>query len=268
MEQRLLGKTGLQVSILGLGGYPLSLVDERQAIQVVNECLDQGVTYLDTASSYGDSEEKIGKVMRTRRREVVLATKTLERTRGAANQEIRRSMERLQTDLLDVLQIHAVNSMEILDQVTGPGGSLEAALEFQRAGAVRFIGVTGHRRPEVLVEALRRFEFATVLFPHSLADASLLDFLAQVGPEAQKRGTGMIAMKVLAQGKVRDVSVALRYVWSAPITTAIVGMQSPREVRENAELAEAFAPLDREEAQALVAAHAPLATTRVLWWKA
>jgi aryl-alcohol dehydrogenase-like predicted oxidoreductase len=236
LPQRSLGATGLQVSILGLGcatlGYSPMSVEEGSA--VVQAAIDAGITYIDCASSYGNAEEKVGAVMKMRRSEVVLATKCLERSKDDAWREINRSLDRLQTDRLDLLQVHAINSMTDLDRVTADDGALAAAIRAKDEGLCRHVGITGHTRPEVIAAALDRYPFATVLCPLSSTDALVNDFAPVIGPLARERSFGLIAMKVLAAGKmVRYPARSIRYALSLPVSTAIVGMATAAEVREN-----------------------------------
>jgi hypothetical protein len=248
---------------IGSGRYSVS-----EGAEIVEACLDAGINYIDCASTYGDAEQKVGAVMKRRRAEVVLATKTLERDVEASWREINRSLDRLQTSFVDLLQIHAVNRMEELDRVTARDGALAAVLRAQEEGLCRHIGITGHTRPEVLVEAFRRFPFATALVPLSSMDALISDFGEALFPLSRERGFGVIAMKVLAGGSMtRYAAESLRYALSLPVGTAVVGMGSREEVRQNASVAASFRPLTVDERRALVEKTRPHATTAILWWK-
>ena len=270
LPRRPLGKTGLQVTILGLGcvaiGYGRHSLEEGAA--VVEACINEGINYVDCASTYGDAELKVGEVMRRRRNEVILTTKTLARSREGSWAEINRSLERLQTGYVDVLQIHAVNSVADLDRVTDRDGSLGAVLRAQEEGMASHIGITGHTRPEVLVEALRRYPFETTLVPLSSTDKLIHDFGDALFPLAPEQGFGVVAMKVLAAGKVvGHVPESLRYAMSLPVSTAIVGMGTETEVRANCGVARTFTPMNREEMAALQDRTREFATTSVMWWK-
>jgi aryl-alcohol dehydrogenase-like predicted oxidoreductase len=270
IPRRPLGKTGLQVTILGFGcvaiGYGGQSI-ERGA-QVVTSALDEGINYIDCASSYGDAELKVGAVMKHRRKSVVLATKTLERRRDASWAEINRSLERLQTDYVDLLQIHAVNSMEDLDRITNRNGSLGAALRAKEEGIVSHIGITGHTRPEVIVEALHRYPFETTLVPLSSTDKLIHDFGDELFPLSREQGFGIVAMKVLAAGNVvGHVPDSLRYSMSLPVSAAVVGMGSEEEVRSNTRVARNFVPLTSVEMLALQERTKQFATTAIMWWK-
>ena len=270
IPHRVLGATGLRVSILGLGcatlGYgPLS-VDEGAAL--VEACIDGGITYIDCASSYGNAEEKVGLVMKRRRRDVVLTTKCLERSKDDAWREINRSIERLQTDAVDLLQVHAINSMADLDRVSASDGALQAAIRAKNEGLCRWVGITGHTRPEVIAEAMKRYPFSTILCPLSSTDALVNDFGPTVFSLAAKYGCGIIAMKVLAAGRMtRYPARSICYSMSLPVGTAIVGIGSRAEAAKNIGIAADFTPMTEREARALEADTRPAATTDVMWWK-
>lgn len=270
LPHRPLGATGFHVSILGLGcatlGYhPMSV---EAGAELVNAALDAGIDYIDCASSYGNAEEKVGRVMKTRRNEVVLATKCLERSREDAWREINRSLERLQTNRIDVLQIHAINSMADLDRISADDGALASAIRARDEGLCRCVGITGHTRPGVLAAALDRYPFATVLCPLSSTDALVNDFAPVIGPRAKERNFGLIAMKVLAAGKMlRHPARSLRYSLSLPVSTAVVGMATIAELRENISAAAGFAAMSSEEMHELEQSTRETATTDVMWWK-
>jgi len=270
LEQRPLGSTGMQVSVLGLGCVALGSqgISLADGAAIVEACLDSGITYIDCASTYGDAELKVGVVMRTRRSEVVLATKVLERASDRAWKEINRSLENLQTQKVDLLQIHAVNHLEDLDRVMAADGSLSAALRAQEQGMCSHIGITGHTRPEVIAEALHRYDFATTLVPLSSTDALVSDFGKEIFPLARERHFGVIAMKVLAAGRVTGhVRESISYALSLPITTAVVGMGTLGEVKANVEVARQYLPMGPAERAALEETTRAHATTSVLWWK-
>lgn len=266
--KRPLGKTGLEVTILGLGcvaiGYgPHSVVE---GAKIVEACIDSGINYIDCASSYGDAEIKVGEVMKTRRKDVVLATKTLEREKESSWREINRSLQRLRTEYVDLLQIHSINSMDQLDQIMN--GSLLSAIRAKEEGLCKHIGITGHTRPAVIKEALNRYPFDTTLVPLSSTDKLINDFGETLFPIARETGFGIVAMKVLAAGRVTEyVAESIRYVMSLPVSTAIVGMGTLEEVRQNVAVAKRFSPMSAPEMRALEQKTRSYATTSVLWWK-
>ncbi len=269
IEKRELGKTGLKVTILGLGCAQIgALRNFKLAVEIIETAINLGINYIDTASTYGDAEEKVGEVMKSRRREVILATKTLQRDKESSWREINTSIERLKTDYVDILQIHSVNTMLELDKITSKNGSLYSVIKAKEQGLCKHIGITGHARPEVIKEALNRFDFETVLVPLSSVDKLLNDFGDVIFPVAKKKNIGVIAMKVLSDGRVTDfVEDSLRYVFSLPISTAIVGVKSIAELKQNVEIAKNFVPMTKKEIDALIDKSRKYANTSVLWWK-
>ncbi|HEY0868305.1 MAG TPA: aldo/keto reductase, partial [Fimbriimonas sp.] len=240
-------------------------------VRAIHAALDGGVNYLDTAPSYTGtrSEQAIGEVMRTRRKEVFLATKTLARDADGAYAEVRQSLERLKTDRVDLIQVHAVNDFATLDQIlTGTVKGLEKA---KREGWVRFIGITGHTRPEVILKAIRDYPFASVLIPVSALDAHLNDFAKDVVPEARRLGIGITGMKSLKGIEIAKGSFSpepfLRYAMSLPISTLAVGFRKESEVPENLRVARGFRPMDAGERRALEDSVKESATSANLWWK-
>jgi aryl-alcohol dehydrogenase-like predicted oxidoreductase len=259
LPQRVLGRIGRPVSILGLGGGGLlsRTHDERAAVELVNHAIDAGVNYLDTAPTYGPSEEHIGKVMRHRRDEVFLATKVYPRIGDEAHRTIENSLRRLQTDRIDLIQVHDMATREEIDRMMSPDGSLAAMIEAREQGIVRWIGVTGHKDPDALIYAIERFDFDTVLMPVNIADRHYLSFVDGVLPPALERNMGVIAMKVFCAGGVfesLDVTPAeaLRYALSFPVATAIVGVDDLRQLDENLRTARDFRPMDEDERQAVL----------------
>lgn len=167
MEKRRLGRTGQMSSVAILGAVAFNAVPQSQADQAMERVIEASVNHIDVAPSYGDAEVKLGPWMVRERARFFLGCKTAERSKKEAAEELRRSLERLKVDSFDLYQLHAVTDIQTLDQVTDPGGALEAILEARQQGLTRFIGITGHGlgAPAVFLEALNRFDFDTVLFP-------------------------------------------------------------------------------------------------------
>jgi aryl-alcohol dehydrogenase-like predicted oxidoreductase len=204
VQQRRLGRIGRQSSVLIYGAAALSEVDQDTADASVRLALDAGINHFDVAASYGDAELRLGPWMPTIRDRIFLATKTGLRDRDEAWSQINRSLERLQTGRLDLLQIHAVGDLEELDLVTRPGGSLEAAVRAREEGLASFIGITGHghQAPATHLEALARFPFDTVLTPLSYVlsqdPAYLADYQA-LAAEAEAQDVGLMIIKAVAR---------------------------------------------------------------------
>ena len=252
---RPLGRTGARVTIIGLGGEGVLRTwgRARDATPVIQRAIDLGITYCDTAPAYSGSQDYYGVVLGERRKELFLASKTHERSRDGSLQLLDESLRRLQTDRLDLWQLHDLRAMDELDVIFGPRGAIHALEEAKRDGRVRFLGLTGHYDPTVLREAIRRYPFDTVLVALNAADRARRSFIDELLPSATERGLGIIGMKVLAKGRllrpdgIATVREALGYVLSLPVSTAIVGYQSVAEVEEAVRAARAFAPFTPEE---------------------
>ena len=274
MEERPFGNTGSRFPILSFGGQ--RIVDEHncteaEAIRIVNTALDRGIRYFDTAWVYsaGQAEERLGKVVQHRRQEMWIATKVRARGREEALQQLETSLRRLQTDHVDEWRFHNIWSLGELDQVTGPGGALEAALQAREQGKVRHISLSGHTDPRVQVEALNRFPFASVLVAVSVLDHFVASFAEEFLPVANARGVATVGMKVLALGKLAHVyDRALRYTFGLPISTAIVGMESMEQLERNLAVAENYRPLSDEERLDFYREVLPLVNPQVVRWKA
>ncbi|SFL64951.1 Predicted oxidoreductase of the aldo/keto reductase family [Paenibacillus sp. 1_12] len=229
MRYSTFGQTGFQVSALGFGAMNLPGVPLEQARETLNYALDHGINYIDTAAGYRNSEEIIGESISHRRDEYFLATKTNKRGYAEAKEEIERSLVRLKTDVIDLLQIHYVNYVSEYKAAMQNEGAYEAALEMQAKGKVKHIGITGHR-PELLAKWISKGQFAQVLFHLNLAQPFSLEELI---PMATKMGMGKVAMKPLSGGFIQPVEKALRYPYSQNVDVIISGMISVDEVKQN-----------------------------------
>lgn len=249
LPTRPLGRTGLDVSILSLGGVMYNFLEDREAAAVVHRAIDLGINYIDTAHGYKESERKIGLVMAERRDEVVLATKSGQRDRDGMAAEIEESFKRLRTDRIDCMQIHDLHTEEDLARITGPDGALKAIESFVRDGSVRFVGVTSHVNPEILTKALREYPFDTILTSLGAVHAAVRPFYETIMPVAQERGVGVLAMKAMAYGFLKDhAERALRFVLGLPgVSAAVVGVDNMEQVERNVAVARAFQPLTDAE---------------------
>lgn len=229
METRPLGNTGLNVSALGFGAMHLPKLSQEEADQVLHHALDRGITYIDTAVQYGDSEEKLGKAIRSRRAEYTLATKTANRTYTEAKADIENSLRKLQTDYIDVLQIHYVNYVKEYQTIMADDGAIRAAEEMKRKGYIGHIGITGHR-PDLLAKWIKKYPFETVLFHLNMVQPfSRRDLI----PTAEDLNVGMIAMKPLSGAFLVNVNEALRYSFDSPAHVILSGMKSISDVDMN-----------------------------------
>ncbi len=196
MERRRLGRTGHRSSVVALGTAAIGKVDQATADRAIRTALDAGVNHVDVAPSYGEAERRLAPWMPRIRDRIFLGCKTRERAREAAKAELGRSLERLGVDRLDLYQLHAVSKLADLDACTAAGGALEALVEARREGLVRWLGITGHTHdaPATQLEALRRFDFDTVMFP--------LNFVLWAIPEYRRD-----AEALLAACRAREVGV-------------------------------------------------------------
>lgn len=242
MEYRILGKTGLKISRMGFGGIPIQRIDAEGTRTLIRALMDSGVNYIDTARGYTVSEEYLGFALEGIRDRFVLATKSMARTKEAMEQDIRTSLSNLRTDYIDLYQVHNPNLAQ-LEQVTAPGGALEALLDAKNAGKIGHIGITAHS-VEVFEKALALPWVETVMFPYNIVEnqgQALIRACAE-------QGVGFIAMKPLAGGAIEDASLALRYIAANPdVTVVIPGMASEAELRQNLAAMCSNAPLSDEE---------------------
>jgi aryl-alcohol dehydrogenase-like predicted oxidoreductase len=257
---RSLGATGVTVPLVGYGTAPLGKehITRIHAERCLNHAIDKGITYLDTSPDYG-SEPHVGAVMRSRRSEVFLATKINKRRKESVLEELQQSLERLQTDHVDLIQIHAVNSFADLEQALAADGAVAALEEARSQGLVRFIGITGHSRPEILAHALRGYPFDTVLCALGIVDHLVSGADKFLLPVAQERKIGVIAMKVLGHGTFPNIARGLRYALGLPaVSLAIVGMDQTEQIDQNVEIAAQFEQLSQAEYDQLVEDVRPL----------
>jgi predicted aldo/keto reductase-like oxidoreductase len=257
IPRRALGKTGVAVTVFGLGGEGVLRTHGRtkEAVRVIERALDQGVSYCDTAPAYAQSMDYYGAALGERRQQIFLASKTHERTRDGSLRLLDDSLRRLRTDHLDLWQLHDLRTSDDLKRIFAKGGALEALLQARAEGRVRYLGLTGHHDPAILLEAMRRFAFDTMLVALNAADVHRLSFSKTVLVEARAQNMGVIAMKTLAAGRLLDVlstAEALGYAWSLPgVSLAIVGCSTISEVDENAKCAREFQALPEQSMRSL-----------------
>lgn len=274
MEQRTFGNTDEKLPILGFGAQ--RMVDEHgcseeEALRMVNYALDNGIRYFDTAwiYSFGKSEERLGKVARERRKEMWIATKVWSREGKEARNQLEESLKRLQTSYVDEWRMHNVWSLEELDKLTAPGGALDEAVKARDEGLVRYISISGHTNPQVQIEALERFPFNSVLCALSVLDHFIYSFAEELLPVAKVKGVAVIGMKVMGLGALGHIyDRALRYTFSLPISTAIVGMESMEQLKKNIIVAESYIPINDEERLQLFKEVLPMVNPKSLPWKA
>jgi uncharacterized protein len=267
VPRRTLGRTGEELSIIGVGGHTLALADEGESIQIVHAAIEAGVNFMDNAWDYhgGRSETVMGKALKGRRDGVFLMTKVCAHIRGqtkqAAMEMLEESLTRLQTDRLDLWMLHELTTMDQANAAFAAGGPLEGLLEAKKQGKVRYIGFTGHQSAEVHMAMLKHdFPFDAVLMPVNAFESDRKGFRTEVLPELRKRGIGILGMKslggtparILKDGKYTARQL-LRFSLSHEITAQVVGMSSLRNLTDNLETVRHFSPMPRQEMESLVA---------------
>jgi aryl-alcohol dehydrogenase-like predicted oxidoreductase len=268
MPERPLGRTGFKVRIFSLGGQAtIETAGKRdEAVAIINRAIDLGVNYIDTAAAYGRdrnvqprweaqgiSQTYIGEVMKSRRKEVFLASKTDDRTRDGSLKLLEQSLKLLNTDHLDLWQLHNVQRDDQLDQIFGKDGAIEALQAARDQKMVRFLGITGHFDPAVLVKGIERFPFDTILLALNPADKHHLPFASTVLAAANQRNMGVIGMKIPARdrlfkpGGITSIKGPMTYVLSLPVSTVIIGCNTVQQLEENVDIAKQFAPMPSAE---------------------
>lgn len=268
MPYRVLGSTGEKVSAIGLGGWHLALpkVDEQLAFRIVRGAIDRGINFMDNCWDYNDgiSELRMGKVLRDGyRQKVFLMTKIDGRTKKEAMRQLEQSLERLQTDCIDLVQHHEILRFEDPNRIFAEDGAQEALLEAQKAGKLRYIGFTGHKDPRIhlyMLEVAREngFKFDAVQMPLNVMDAHFRSFSKLVVPELVKDGIGVLAMKTMANGSILKSKTVtaiecLHYALNLPTSVVITGVDSMEILEQAFEAARTFKPFSDEALQKLLA---------------
>jgi len=267
MIYRTLGRTGEKVSLLGLGGYHIGMSSsEQESIRLIRTAIDRGVTFMDNCWDYNDgvSEVRMGKALRDGyRQKVFLMTKTDAQVKDAWEKQLHESMQRLQTDVIDLIQFHEVIRMGDPDRIFGPGGAFEAALAARKAGKVRYIGFTGHKDPTVHLKMLNTgfehgFTFDTAQMPLNVLDAHYHSFAKEVVPVCVKHGIGVLGMKPLADGAIPRNNVlpaieCLHYAMNLPTSVVINGCQTLERLEQGLEAVRTFKPMSKSQEAELLA---------------
>jgi aryl-alcohol dehydrogenase-like predicted oxidoreductase len=267
LGRRRLGRTGVEVSLVGLGGWHMGIqADEQESVRIVRAAIDGGVTFLDNCWDYngGESERRMGRALRDGYRErVFLMSKIDGRTREKAARQLDESLQRLETDRIDLMQIHEIIRESDPERCFAEGGAIEALVEARRAGKIRFVGFTGHKSPRWHLEMLRvadahGFAFDTVQMPLNVLDAHYDSFERNVLPTLLERGVGVVGMKPMADGRIVRAGIAsaeecLRYAMSLPASVVVTGCDSTERVEQALRAARGFAALREEEVEALLA---------------
>jgi aryl-alcohol dehydrogenase-like predicted oxidoreductase len=274
MKYRVLGLTGERVSMVGVGGFHLSKPQDPQlAIRIVRTALEKGVNFLDNSWDYaeGESERRMGLALRDGYRDkAFLMTKIDGRTAQSAMQQVEQSLQRLQTDHVDLMQIHEVIRMSDVDRVFAQGGALESLLKAREQGKLRYIGFTGHKSPEIHKHMLdvadqHNFRFETVQMPLNVMDAHYHSFEKIVLPLAQQKQMGILGMKPMGdpfilESKTVSARECLHYAMSLPVSVTITGIDSMEILEQALDVVENFTPLTGTERAALLAKTAKAAS--------
>jgi len=274
IPKRKLGNTGVDVTILGLGGEGIlrTYDHESDAYRLINRAIDLGINYCESARAYAGSEFYYGHALRERRSGVFLTSKSHARDKVGAERHLEQTLHNMETDHLDLWQVHDVRTEDDIEQIFGPKGAIEAFIQARRKGLVRFIGVTGHHDPAILGRCLDLFDFDTVLLPVNPAEPIHQSFLATVVPHAVRKGMGVIGMKVYFRGMAaklpgyETLEPFFRFALSQPITNAVIGCDSLDQLEENVRFARSFKPLDEAEMKQLTDLMRPYAR-RLMYYK-
>jgi aryl-alcohol dehydrogenase-like predicted oxidoreductase len=274
IPKRKLGKTGVEVTILGLGGEGVLRTHgyDREAYGLINRALDLGISYCESARAYDGSESYYGKALRERRGEVFLTSKSHDRRKAGALAHLTQTLRNMQTDHLDLWQVHDVRTDADIEEIFAPGGAIEAFIEAKEKGLVRFIGVTGHHDPAIIRVCIERFPFDTVLLPVNPAEPAHQSFIAEVLPSALERNMGIIGMKVYLRGFAAKIpgytgmEPFFRFALSQSVSTVVIGCDDLRQLEENVRFATSFQPVTGEESAALVRHVAPFAR-KLMYYK-
>jgi predicted aldo/keto reductase-like oxidoreductase len=256
-----LGKTGLRVSRIGMGGIPIQRPTEEEAIKVIQHALDLGITFIDTALAYGTSEERIGKAIHGRRDEVVIATKTWAQDKATALEHLELSLKHLNTDFIDVWQFHSISTFEAYQQVIGPGGAMEAAQEALKAGKIRHIGLSSHAL-NVALKAVSSGFFEMILFPFNFVNNEAADELILL---AQKYDVGFTAMKPFAGGRLTDADLAIKYLLQFNNVVPVPGIERVEEIEEIVDIVNGPSTLTVEDRKKIEEIRTELGTRFCQW---
>jgi uncharacterized protein len=295
LPQRILGSTGENVTMLGVGGYHVGWTTERDAQEVIESALEGGIRFFDSAESYGPhiSEQRYGKYLTPKYRDVsFIMTKTTGKDAATVQKHLDESLKRMNTDYLDLWQVHSLKNPQDVDERI-ENGVLDVFVKAKEAGKVRYIGFTGHSNPEAHLRMLERTKdsniFDTAQMPINVMDSNYHSFIKGVVPELQKRNIALLAMKTLADGrffpkkqrleKVQwetddpvipnrlSVAEALNFVWSLPVSVLITGAENADLLKEKIEMAKTFAEMGEEKRSDLIDKVADLADGKVEYFK-
>jgi len=247
MKRNRIGNTDMIVTHFGFGGIKLHSNMPDKAENIVSKALDLGINYIDTARCYGDSEVLIGSVMKKRRSECYLSSKSIRRSKSETAEDIDVSLKNLNTDMIDLYYCHDISREQHYEKIMSESGSLAAIKDAQKAGKIRYIGFSNHRA-DIALKAIESNEFDVFMLPINLFDQ---EFIKDVVPVARKAGVGIVGMKPLAGGAFQYPQIALRYSLAQDIDAQLVGISAIKELEEDFEIADKFQPLSAEDLKKL-----------------
>ncbi len=267
LRKRSLGKTAIEVTIIGLGGEGVlrTFGYEQQAYALINRAIDLGINYFESARAYSGSESYYGLALKERRKQIFLTSKSHARDKKGALAHLHETLTNMKTDHLDLWQVHDVRTGEDVEEIFGPHGALEAFREARDKGLVRFIGVTGHHDPLITKRCIDLFDFDTVLIPVNPGEPFYMSYLDTVIPAASQKGMGIIAMKVYFRGFASRIpgftgmEPFFRFALSQPVTTAVIGCDDIRQLEENVSFASSYTAMSQKEQDELLEFVAPYA---------
>jgi aryl-alcohol dehydrogenase-like predicted oxidoreductase len=257
---RKLGKTGAEVTILGLGGEGVlrTYGQENRAYELINHAIDLGIIYFESARAYSGSESYYGLALRERRKEIFLASKSHARDKKGAMAHLRQTLANMKTDHLDLWQVHDVRTEEEIEEIFSLNGAIQAFREAKEKGLTRFVGVTGHHDPFITRRCIEEFDFDTVLIPVNPAEPFYRSYLEHVIPLAREKQMGVVAMKVYFRGFAArlpwftGMEPFFRFALSQPVTTAVIGCDDIRQLEENVSFAASFNLMSEDDKQGLI----------------
>jgi len=261
MKRIRLGRTNLQVSRVGIGGIPILRPPEKQAIEVVKHALDKGINLFDTATAYGDGEKRIGKALVGRREDVILITRTLSVNKKVARKHLKKSLENLQTDYIDVWQFHNISTIEKYEKLMAKGSALEVANEAKKKGKIRFMGITSHNL-EVMTKAVESELFDVILFPFNFVNNEPADNLVSL---TKKLDIGFIAMKPFAGSRLSNANLVMKYLLQFDNVIPIPGVDKKEQIDEIVDIVNGSLEITKKEKQQMEKIRKELGTRFCQW---
>ena len=260
LPKRPLGKTGEEISMLGLGGEGIFRThdQEEEAVALIRRALDLGITYFESARAYASSESYYGMALQERRRDIFLASKSHDRSGDGALKHLEVTLQNMKTDFLDLWMIHDVRSPKDVEQIFAPRGAIKAFEAAKRNKLARFIGISGHRNPTILSRAIDLFPFDVVLLPVNPAEPHYWSFLEAVLPKVVNKGMGILGMKTLSRGvcaKIfgnESIETFLRFALTQSISAVVVGCETIDQLEMDVRIARSFQPMDQQEQNVLI----------------